>query len=151
MKTQSLCALLLLVAAVVTGATVFTTYSSNQEPPTEEQMLRSLRKDLQIDTASSIEVLLTEYRRDDYRHRFFAWILVEDSSEYTLMGASRPSDGSLPWEVPDVMISYVEGETGPQPFWARFSHRPSTADIENYIRFSNGWWFPIVETRPNQR
>ena len=124
-----LASLLILIAA---SAIVFAYLASS------ENLEYSLRRDLDIAKTSQVEIIKHGVGKSRYHQveERFAWVLVNTGKRFELIGAKRPVDESLPWEVPVFMISWIEGESGADPYYFVFSKRPAKSEIESWIRYS---------------
>ena len=106
----------------------------------EPNKLASIRADLDIPSSASIEMIESGGQQIDGHQ--FAWVLIHHHrSKHELSGVCRwASDRRSKWSVPDIMISWVEGEEGTWPFETSFRHTPSKSEIDDFIRYSNSFW-----------
>lgn len=106
----------------------------------EREALASIRADLEIPPFASAELIETGVPQSDgYR---LAWVLIHHHrSKHELIGVCRSvSDGRSKWSVPELTISWAEGQEGQWPFKTTFRHRPTETEIDDFVRYSTGFW-----------
>ncbi|TWT78608.1 hypothetical protein CA13_00710 [Planctomycetes bacterium CA13] len=123
--------LLLLAVSAITFAWIFS----------NEDLERSLRRDLEIAKSAQLEIVKDGTRKSPFQSdERYAWVLVKTKAKYELIGAVRPLDDSMPWRIPDMTISWIDDQVGPEPFYFVFSQRPKKPEIDSWIRYSNDFW-----------
>ena len=119
--------LVLLAVSAIAFAILFST----------EDLERSLRRDLKIARTAQLEVVDQGIRKSAFQSdERYAWILVKTGQKFELIGAVRPVDESMPWRIPVIMISWIEGQEGPDPFYFVFKQRPTKTEVARWIRYS---------------
>lgn len=104
-----------------------------------DDLEQSLRRDLGIAKSATLELVSEGTHTSPFQERY-AWILVKTGSRFELIGTVRPLDESMPWRIPNIMISWIEGQAGTDPFHFVFNSRPSKAKIDYWIRYSEDFW-----------
>ena len=123
--------LILLAGSAITFALLFS----------NEDLERSLRRDLDIAKSAQLEIIVDGTRKSPFQNdERYAWILVKTGSKFELIGAVRPIDESMSWRTPVVMISWIDDQVGPDPFYFVFNKRPTQPEIDTWIRYSEDFW-----------
>lgn len=136
-KLFAVCCIVLIAAAAVLIAI---RPSAAPPQPSDQQLLQTLQDDLGIEPWSIIEIVRKDRKRDKHRDEWFIWAIATKGSEYALVGASRPTDGTQRWEMPLVLISWLDEQVGPEPYWQTYDSRPTESQIDDHIRYSYTWW-----------